>query len=43
MVISFSLSLMQIEPGLLLSLLFFSFLILFFVLLFSKEVETHST
>lgn len=42
MVISFPPPLMQTEPGLLLLLLFFSFLILIFVLPFSKEVETYS-
>lgn len=44
MVTSFPLSLMQTEPGLFLSLLFFSLLILIFVFLpFSEETETHPT
>lgn len=41
MVISLPLPLMQTEPGLLLSLSFFSLLILIFVLPFSEEIETH--
>jgi len=43
MVISFPLSLVQAEPGLLLSLFFFFLLIFIFVLPFSDEIETHPT